>query len=182
MGPVGLDIRRWSGDVTDTSDPVTIIVDENPSITATFNILPLTVSGTYVLEPDGNTPVVSVHVQSNDSNVNAITDVNGFYVVTVPYNWSGTTILIKEGYTFEPNGISYSNIVVNEVNDYVATLRTFEISGHVFEQDSNALLSDVNVCAANGGGQWTSRYGGGSDITDSTATIESWSIVTGRAK
>jgi hypothetical protein len=42
----------------------------------------------------------------------------------------------------------------------------------VLEQDSNSPINDVNVSAENGGGPYTSRYGGGSDITDANGYYE----------
>jgi M6 family metalloprotease-like protein len=126
----------------------------------------------YCLEPDGNTPVEGVLISTDTNDVNSITDSNGYYEIVVPYNWSGTATPIKESYTFEPNGILYNNVVTNEVNDYTATLMTFKISGHVLEQDLITPISDVNVCAANGGGQWTSRNGGGSAKTDVNGCYE----------
>jgi hypothetical protein len=139
-------------------------------------VLTYTISG-HIIEPDGNTPVEGVLVDANSNSgspdVNdAVTDVNGYYEVVVDYNWSGTVTPLKEGYTFEPNGISYGNVVIDEVNDYTATLTTFAIAGYILESDGITPISDVNICAENGGGQWTSRYGGSSDMTDANGYYE----------
>jgi hypothetical protein len=158
------------GDVNVTVEAFNVAGTNQQSFTIMVSGGVVYISG-YVIEPDGNTPVVGVLVDANSiggsPDVNdAITDPNGYYEMAMPYNWSGTVTPAKEGYTFEPNGISYGNVVINEANDYTATLMTFKISGHVLEQDSNAPINDVNVLAENGGGQWTNRYGGGSGITD----------------
>jgi hypothetical protein len=105
-----------------------------------------------------------VFIDANNGGSSNTTDANGYYELWVNYDWSGTVTPTKEGYNFEPNGISYNNVVTNEVNDYTATLSTFIISGHI--TDGITPISDVNVSAENGGGQWTSRYGGGFDKTD----------------
>ncbi|MCJ7778743.1 MAG: hypothetical protein MUP16_10560, partial [Sedimentisphaerales bacterium] len=77
----------------------------------------------------------------------------------------------KDGFHFEPNSISYSNVVANEVNDYTATLSTYVISGHILDE-ATTPISDVNVSAENGGGPYTSRYGEGSDVTDANGYYE----------
>jgi hypothetical protein len=133
-----------------------------------------TISG-YVTEPDVNIPVEGVLVDANNNGGGTdTTDANGYYKIVVPYNWSGTATPIKEGYTFEPNNISYNNVVADEVNDYTATLMTFNIAGYVFGPDLITPISDVNVSAENGGGPWTSKYGGGSSLTDSGGYYEVW--------
>jgi len=125
-----------------------------------------TISG-YVTEPDANIPGEGVLVDANNNGGGTdTTDANGYYEVVVPYGWSGTATPIKEGYTFEPNSIAYTNVVADEVNDYTATLKTFNISGYVLGLDLITPISDVNVSAENGGGPWTTKYGGGSGITD----------------
>ena len=89
----------------------------------------------------------------------------------MPYGWSGTAIPTKEGYTFKPNSVSYTNLVTNEVNDYTATLTTYVICGHILDE-ATTPISDVNVSAENGGGPWTSKYGGGTGITDANGYYE----------
>ncbi len=139
------------------------------NMTVSLGFAPRIISG-YITEPDANVPVEVVVVNANSGGGSGITDVNGYYQLTVDYGWSGTATPTKEGYTFVPSSISYDNIVTNEVNDYTATLSTFFISGRI--TDGVTPISDVNVVSANGGGQWTSRYGGGSDVTDTDGYYE----------
>ena len=165
----------WSGTVTPTKTGYTFSpasrtytsVAENhtgDNYIATLN--KYTISG-YVTEPDGNTPVEGVLIDANNNGGSTdTTDANGYYEVVVPYNWSGTATPIRKGYTFEPNSISYNNVVADEVNDYTATLSTFVISGHIMKSDEITPINDVNVSAENGGGPYTSRYGGGHDTTN----------------
>jgi beta-lactam-binding protein with PASTA domain len=121
-----------------------------------------------IVELDGNTPVAGVVVDANNNGGSiAVTDTNGGYTLSVPYGWSGTATPTKEGYSFEPNSVLYNNVSDDDADEnYTATLTTFVISGHVLGYDGITPISDVNVTAENGGGQWTSRYGGGSGLTD----------------
>ena len=127
----------------------------------------------YVLEQDGNTAVEGVLMQTDDNDVNSVTDANGYYELSVGYKWSGIVTPQKEGYVFEPNGSTYTNVnqSYSDMN-YTATLITFAIYGYVREQNDVTPISDVNVSAENGGGQWTSRYGGGSRLTDANGYYE----------
>jgi hypothetical protein len=167
----------WSGTVTPTKEGYTFTPKTYTNVTSdqmnqdyTGTLLTYTISG-YVLEPDINTPVEGVLIDANNNGGSTdITDVNGYYEVLVPYGWFGTATPIKDGYTFEPNSISYNDVIANEVNDYIATLTTYVISGHILE--GTAPISDVNVSAENGGGPYTSRYGGGSGVTDANGYYE----------
>ncbi len=136
-----------------------------------FNVA---ISG-YVFEADGNTPVEGVLIQADDNDVNAVTTANGFYELLVDYNWSGVVTPQKDGFGFEPNSFYFADVNqdLTDVN-YTAALMTFKIAGFVFEQEYGTPINDVNVSAENGGGVWTSRYGGGSTVTDSGGYYEVW--------
>jgi lysophospholipase L1-like esterase len=127
----------------------------------------------HVLEADGNTPVEGLLIQTDNNDINAVTDTNGFYELWVDYNWSGIVMPQNDGFLFEPNGYIYAD-VNRDYNDrnYTATHRTFKIAGFIFEQNSITPINDVNVSAENGGGPWTSRYGGGSTLTDANGYYE----------
>jgi hypothetical protein len=61
-----------------------------------------------------------------------VTDLNGFYSVTVDYGWSGTVTPYKEGYTFSPASKPYPKVTSDMANeDYVPTPITYTISGKV---------------------------------------------------
>jgi lysophospholipase L1-like esterase len=132
----------------------------------------LVISG-YVLEADGSTPVKDVLMSAGDTNT--LTDTNGYYEFSVDYGWSGVVTPEKEGYVFEPNSNTYNNVThgYSDVN-YTATLITFKIAGYVLDSDNSAPISDVNVFTENGGGPWTSRYGGGATLTDADGYYEVW--------
>jgi hypothetical protein len=142
-----------------------------------------TISG-HVVELDGSTPVEGMLIQADDNDINDIndvndvndvTDANGFYELFVDSNWSGIVTPYKDGYIFGPNAYTYTDVNqdYNDMN-YIATIRTFKIAGFVFEQDYVTPISDVNVSAENGGGPWTSRYGGGASLTNVNGYYEIW--------
>ncbi len=131
----------------------------------------------YVLELDGITPLQGVFIDANSCGGNpdvsdAVTNMNGYYEIKVPYSWCGTITPQKEFYAFEPNAIFYDSVIANEVNDYTVELITFKISGYVLEEDYVTGINDVNVCAENSGGAWTSKYGGGCDTTETNGYYE----------
>jgi subtilisin family serine protease len=176
--PAGMDINSITGLIQWTPDPyqigeVNVTVEANNiagSDTQSFTISVsdgvVLISG-YVLEIDGSTPVQDVLIQTDDNDFNSLTDADGYYILSVDYNWSGIVIPQKEGYVFEPNSNTYANVTqdYNDVN-YTATLTTFKIAGYVLELNLVTPINNVSVSAENGGGQWTNRYGGGDSLTD----------------
>lgn len=61
---------------------------------------------------------------------NPRTDRDGNYSVDVPHNWSGTVTPKKEGYTFNPPSLSYTQVVsALPGENYSAEIFTYQISG-----------------------------------------------------
>ena len=61
-----------------------------------------------------------------------VTDNNGYYTVTVDYEWTGTVTPTKEGYSFEPASMTYNNLISNQANNnYAPKIITYTISGKV---------------------------------------------------
>ncbi len=172
----GYEVNEWTVDgnsVQSGSTTYTLSDITAPhTVAVTFRQIILSISG-YVVELDGNTPVADVLIQSDDNDINFVTDANGYYKLLVNYGWSGMVTPQKEGYVFEPNSLPYAD-VNNDYNDvnYTATLTTFKIAGYVLEPNLVTPISDVNVSAENGGGVWTSRYGGGATIADTNGYYE----------
>jgi hypothetical protein len=134
------------------------------TVFVTFKQIIFSISG-YIIEPDGFTPIAETLVSAGD--VNTVTDANGYYEFTVEYGWSGVVAPQKDGFIFEPNSNTYTNVTQNYTDvNYTAELLTFVITGHVFGPDHITPISDVNMSAENGGGPWTSKYGGGTSKTD----------------
>jgi type II secretory pathway component GspD/PulD (secretin) len=76
----------------------------------------------------GSAQVEGVTMQGFPTNV--VTGPDGTYSTTVEWNWSGTVIPKKDGYTFIPEQVPYSNLTFDQTGqDYSATAITFEISG-----------------------------------------------------
>ncbi|HUT28484.1 MAG TPA: PQQ-binding-like beta-propeller repeat protein [Sedimentisphaerales bacterium] len=91
------------------------------------------------------------------------TDANGYYELTVPYNWSGAVTPAKAGWGFNPPSKSYSNVISNQTSqDYTGFQPT--ISGHVRDANSTGM-EDVLVSANNGGGSDTTDANGYYQIT-----------------
>ena len=137
-------------------------ITEDHTVSVTFKSLTYTISG-YCFEPDGITPIDDVLIQT-DNDVNDVTDANGFYELTVDYNWSGTVVPTKYAYAFEPNQIQFA-AVLEDQNDrnFVGELMSFSISGYVLN-DCGMPIKDVTV-AADGGNQ---------AITDPNGFYEVW--------
>ena len=120
----------------------------------------------HILEPDAATAVANVRV-TTDGDPNTATDANGLYELVVAYGWSGVVTPLKDGWVFDPCDDTYANVTADlDDRDYEASMIQFLISGHVLEVDGITGVNDVNVAASDGGGDYTNRYGGGSDITD----------------
>jgi hypothetical protein len=106
-------------------------------------------------------------------DINALTDANGYYELSFDYGWSGVIAPEKDGFFFEPNINTYTDITQNQSDvNYTAALLTYKIAGYVFGPDNITPVSDVNVSAGNGGGLWTSKYGGGSSLSDAAGYYE----------
>ena len=170
----GYTVDKWQVDGADVQTGGTTYTLSNITAThtvaVTFSRIIFSISG-YVVEIDGNTPVKDVLMSAGDTNT--ITDANGYYELSVGYGWSGVIAPEKEGYVFESNSSTYSNVMqdYNDVN-YTATLMTFKIAGYVLDSGNSTPISNVSVSAENGGGPWTSKYGGGSWLTDTSGYYE----------
>ena len=160
----GWSFSEWTGDLTGSENPKTITMNDNKTVTANFAIDQITILG-YIAEPDANIPVDGVFVDANNGGGSDTTDANGYYQLTVDYGWSGTVDPNKTGYTFEPNSIEYSNVTTDQNDNYTAILDTFLIYGYAVDSEM-FVLEGVLVSPDNDGGPFTSKYYGGSGITD----------------
>lgn len=173
---LGYEVNEWyldDNNVQSDGDTYTLSnITADHNVHVTFKGLIFAISG-YVLELDGNTAVDGVLVRTDGNDVNTVTDANGSYELWVDYNWSGIVTPQKEGYVFKPDSNTYTNVTQDYGDEnYMATLTTFKIAGYVLEQNYATPINDVNVSAENGGGPWTSRYGGGSWLTDANGYYE----------
>jgi hypothetical protein len=61
---------------------------------------------------------------------NPVSGKDGNYSATVEFNWSGTVTPTKEGYTFDPPEMQYTDLIGAQTNQsYTAVISTFTISG-----------------------------------------------------
>lgn len=106
----------WSGKVTPKKDGFHFepVCREYRRLTADrpgddYRGLPETVviSDIVLMEPEG--PLEGVTVRAEPGNATAVTDVEGRFVIRVPYGWSGRLKLSKEGYEFS-GLIQYTNV------------------------------------------------------------------------
>ena len=71
----------------------------------------------------GNTGVGGVVIKGLAGD--PVSDEKGYYSVEVPYAWSGTITPTKEGYSFEPSSLAYSNVKADQTNqNYSAKTRS----------------------------------------------------------
>jgi len=132
------------------------------------------ISGT-ILEDDAITPIEGVTVTPEngggyftnkyDGGGIGASDPNGYYEVLVDHNWSGEVVPMHNAYAFDPNKLSYSN-VISDVGgqNYTGTMLTFSISGYI----RNIL--DVPV----EGVLVTAENDGGTDTTEADGYYEVW--------
>ena len=129
-----------------------------------------------ILEDDGITPIEGVtatpengggyYTAKYDDRGFGVTDANGFYDVSVDYSWSGKVVPSKEAYAFEPNSITYANVVedIAESQNYVGTLLMYKITGTI-ENSCQVPIEGILVEA---------NDGGSSDLTDPNGYYEVW--------
>ncbi len=176
VSPAGMDINtvsgliQWTpsanqiGDVNVTVEALNAAGSDTQSFTITVSSVVLSISG-YVLELDGNMPLEGVLMQTDDNDINTITDANGYYALWVDYGWSGIVTPTKYAYGFEPNSRSYANVIADQNGqNYTGTLLTYRITGYI-KNECNVPIESVVVTADNGGYQ---------DVTDINGFYEIW--------
>ncbi|GAH54890.1 unnamed protein product, partial [marine sediment metagenome] len=117
--------------------------------------VPPIISG-HILDPNDK-PIDGVLVDANNAGGSDATDIDGYYEVEVPPNWSGTVTPTKEDYTFEPANRAYSNVTADQTGqDYVGT------SLYDFNEDGFIDFADLAVCipawlSSQGDGNWNPK-------------------------
>lgn len=108
----------------------------------------------HILDPN-NKPIDGVAVDANNAGGSDTTDIDGYYEVEVPKNWSGTVTPTKEDYTFEPANRAYSNVTADQTGqDYVGT------SIYDLNEDGFIDFADLAACipvawlSSQGDGNW----------------------------
>jgi uncharacterized repeat protein (TIGR02543 family) len=110
----GYTFANWSGDATGTTNPVSVTMDANKSVTANYSIVALdhTISG--------NAGVAGALVSYTGGSTTA--DGSGVYTFTVPDNWTGTVTPSRMSYVFTPDHVDYANVQADQTGqNYTAT-------------------------------------------------------------
>ena len=137
---VDSDFVSWGGDCSGTTSPTTVSVTGATSCTAQFDLKTFTISGTVKKSDETGVPGVTM---SNLPN-NPVTLADGTYTDQVPYDWSGTVIPTKTGFTFLPVSKEYTNVVADATaEDYTAT-QHFTLAG-VVEDGQGAGIPGVEM-------------------------------------
>jgi len=120
---------NWSGTVTPTKVGYIFTPISKPYPAVTRNQMNQDYRGTLITFTISGSAGVEGAVM-NGLPGNPTTGVIGIYSATVEYGWSGTVRPTKDGYTFEPAELPYSDIIGAQANqDYTANVITFTISG-----------------------------------------------------
>ena len=142
---------HWSGTVTPilyaygftpaSIDYSNVVTDQNDQ-NYTARLLTFAILG-HVLDPVAK-PVAGVTITADNGGGAGVTDVNGFYELWVPYNWSGNITPAKAEYTCAPVNASYSSVQADWPNqNYVAT--------SIYDLNADGLidLMDVGIMGKN---------------------------------
>ncbi|MCB9250738.1 MAG: hypothetical protein H6613_20465 [Ignavibacteriales bacterium] len=123
----------WSGTITPTKIGYTFSPVNRSYTNLTANIT----NENYTTTIDeftisGSTVVEGVTLSWTDGTAKTATsDINGNYIITVPYSWSGSITPSKVGYTFAPVVRTFSNVISSKLNqDFTPTLNTYTITGN----------------------------------------------------
>ena len=110
----------------------------------------------------GETGVEGVLVEANTGGSSDTTDIDGYYELAVPDQWSGTITPSKTYYSFVPALRIYDNVSADQYDqDYTGYL--IRISGHVHNVEETGV-EGVLVEANNGGGSDTTDVDGYYDL------------------
>ena len=168
----------WSGSVipskTDyTFTPANIFYSNqstnvsNKNYTAAMS--PRTITGSV-----GTYGVTLSYVDGTAKTVNA--NGSGNYSISVPYNWSGTVTPSKDGFSFSPENLSYSNVITNQTaQNYTATEIKPVISGNAGVGGATITYDDWDLgprtvtADANGDYSFEAYYGSYYTVTPSKA-------------
>ncbi len=103
----------------------TLLLTIAPNVHAQFG------GGKVTFSISGNTGIGDVELRGFPSGLTR-SDGAGYYRVEVPYGWSGTVTLVKEGYSFDPSPKSFGPVKSNlDGQDFVPSIKRYTLSGTV---------------------------------------------------
>jgi hypothetical protein len=114
----------WSGGASGSSNPVSLKISGNTSVTANYT------AQTFVIS--GNTGLSGVTLTYADGiTKNVFSGSDGSYSIVVPYNWSGKVTPSLAGHTFVPANREYSAVTEDKPGqDYTPTAINLTLSGN----------------------------------------------------
>jgi hypothetical protein len=127
---------------------------------------------TYTIS--GNAGVAGATLSYTDGSTTA--GAGGNYTITAPYNWSGTVMPSKTGYTFTPTSRTYANLLANQIaQNYTAAVFPPEIirldpAGGTQACPRPAIGVDLLVS------EWTRNLNGAFDLSKVTLTLDSSNV------
>ena len=154
----------WNGIITPTKEgyifelpsrKYTDVIRSQTNHNYTAEVLTYTISGMLA---HGSLPLNGVTM--NGLPGNPVTNEDGYYNGIVNHRWSGIVTPSKRGYLFDPANKTYEPVTTHQMQDYAATLLTYNISGSV---GLNGVvmrgLPDEPISDANGNYTVTVGYG-----------------------
>jgi uncharacterized repeat protein (TIGR02543 family) len=139
----GYHFVEWTGDATGSVNPLTVIMDGNKSITATFAINTYTISGTITSGGTGLAGVVMTGLPGSPT-----TNASGLYTVTVDHGFAATVTPTLAGYAFTPVSIEYTSVDEDKLSQDYTAVRAIPPAQRA------ALIALYNATA---GDAWTSN-------------------------
>ncbi len=147
--------HHWTGTVTPSKTGYTF----NPSSRSYTNVLANQTAQDYTATAitytiSGNAGVAVATLSYTDGSAKTATaGGDGSYSFRVSYNWNGTVTPSKAGYTFNPTGKTYTNVLANQTaQDYIATAITYIISGNAGVAGAMLSYTDGTAKTAPAGG------------------------------
>ncbi|MBD3340453.1 MAG: T9SS type A sorting domain-containing protein [Candidatus Lokiarchaeota archaeon] len=117
-----------------------------------------TISG-YVRNSTGD-GISDATMNFSNGGGNTTTNSSGYYSHSVEFGWSGMVTPSKNGYTFDPDHRSYTNVTDDDSGEnYTSYINQHTISGYVRTSDGTGI-SDVRMSFSNGGGSTTTNSSG----------------------
>ncbi|MGD8781702.1 MAG: BACON domain-containing carbohydrate-binding protein, partial [Ignavibacteria bacterium] len=83
-------------------------VTSNRSVSVSFSAIRCTISGHAKTADNVGIPEVTIGLSDNDGPLSTTTDENGYYSISVPYQWTGNVHASKTGYAISPSMIFIS--------------------------------------------------------------------------
>jgi PKD repeat protein len=151
---------NWSGTVTPSKTGFTF----SPANKIYTNVKTDQTEQNYTASPithtiSGNAGTAGVTLSYTDGSPKTATaDGSGNYSFTVSYNWSGTVMPSKAGFTFDPPSKTYSNVTANKpAQDYTANPITYTISGNAGTSGVTLSYTDgtAKVATTDGSGDYS---------------------------